>query len=204
MSWTELEPIIRTVPRAKASIQVTKAGTKLTISFSETFYGEVGKPVRADVLGGAGENAGKVLLRFGAKGKFTITELGKGGARLAASIFAGIPTTAREGDACIVETHSKSEAVIALPLAAWQAQTLVPEVPSSHAAAAKPAPSPAPSNGTFDVEVYLKKKGHKITRLSSALFVVDGVREPIARILTAVNGYRAKEGLRALLVGEIE
>lgn len=202
MSWAELQPIIRSAPRAKASISVTKAGAKLSLTLSETFFKELGEPKTADVFAGSGETAGRVLLRFGPKKKFAVTVFGKGGARIQMPIFPGIPDGARSGEACVIESTSRDETVIALPLASWAAQVKqAPIVPRKEPVPDPPAPSP---NGKFDAEAYLKKKGHKITRLSSALFMIDGAREPIAKVLAFVNSYRQREQLRPLAVGEIE
>lgn len=215
MSWTPLDPIVRTVPNAKASITVTSLGPKLTISFSEPFFREVGAPLKCDVQGGAGENAGKVRLAFSKTGKFTIVEFGKGGARVAAPVFSGIPDGAREAEPCRIDAHDKTQAIIALPLAAWQAQL---NRPAPVAAVPPKQTAPAAANGSsaqhsgpasklikrLNIKNYLEGRGHSVARRNDGQFVIDGQVVSRAKAVAIANEHRSKASLPMLGLEEVE
>lgn len=53
------------------------------------------------------------------------------------------------------------------------------------------ASAPAPQNGApIDLEAYLTKKGHKVMRLSSTLFSIDGKRTSLEQALRTANAHR--------------
>jgi len=200
MSWTELNPIVRTAPRVRASVQVTKQGAKLTLTLSDTFLKEVGEPGKCDVQAGSGENAGKLRISFNKAGKFTIIELKHCG-RLTVPAFDGIPESEREPEACKVEASSKADAIISLPIAAWEKQ-------SGYQQPAKPverkpdAPQPSQNghdaNGSkkkLDICAYLQGKGHKAAKRSDGAYSIDGNATSKARAVLIINEYRARAQL---------
>ena len=192
MSWTVLEPIIRTVPAVRARIRVIRSGAFLNLSFSDGFYKDLGRPKAADLLAGDGELLGKLLLKPNPKGKFPMSEYVKGGAHVVLPLFRGLPDTERNAEACLVEKVAEGW-IIAMPVLKWQEQ------------AKQPRPAPAPENGKalFEIDLYLKKKGHRVTRLSSVLFMIDGERSTLSRALAIANGHRKKEELPLLAEGDV-
>jgi hypothetical protein len=136
MSWTSLEPIAKVVPRVKASIGMTKGGSfRLYLIFSMVFIGELKKPAlvvgqagkltdtdleHAEILGGHGENRGKILVRFTPDGKFVPTLFPKGGLRYTCPLFEGVPNDREfDGTQCDFARTKPNELVIVLPLDQW-------------------------------------------------------------------------------------
>lgn len=203
--WADMEPVVRIVPRAKASISILKGGiAKVTLSFSETFYKEIGEPKVCDVQGGTGENAGKVRLVFRKEGKFSINELGKGGARVTLPLPEGAPNRDRDSEACEVISKSKADAIIALPLKAWTDQ-VAPKmvgaiIPKANGNGAAPGVT---ATQKFNVVEYLIGKGMKVTRDGDG-YRVGREFESKASIVTIANRYRRAEGLPTLGVADAE
>lgn len=205
MSWTELQPIVRTSPRVKAWIRIVSAGAQLGLTLSETYHKELGKPKTCDVSAGAGDNAGKLRIVFGKTGRFPITEM-KHMARIILPPFAGLPDGARESEPCTIEAQASTQVaavIVTLPIAAWERQVAKP---AAVATPTKPAAAPSTNGhaGKVDLEAYLKKKGKKVTRLSSSQFVIDGERQTIGQALIMANDYRKRESLRPLTLEECQ
>jgi hypothetical protein len=208
MSWTELEPIAKTVPRVKASISVLADGrVKLGMSFSDSFFRD---------LVGSGEMAGKVLLRKNAAGKFEVRPLEKGGARIMdVPAAAPLPQFDCETERCEVETCNEAQAIVVLPLETWGKAPASSDTahksatPSGNGvtrpASAAPSPPPSPISGgkKIDAVAYLTGKGLKVSRRGDA-FVIAGQVESRASTLTIINRYRRAAELPLIGLAEFE
>lgn len=205
MSWTEVAPIVTIIPNAKASIRVlTKRGPKLTITFSEPFFREMGAPKRANVLIGHTDTQGKVLIRIDNEaGKFEVREYEKGGGKITdmpLPIWA--PDGHRESEACTTEKTPEGW-IISLPLSAWQVDVAKPKPVAQHPIPVL-APLKAVGSAPLNAEKYLRSRGWKCTKLSSASFTLDGERVTINEILKQVNQERIEQKLPTLMLEGIE
>lgn len=196
MSWgAPLPPFVKIVPRMRASISVTKAGTKIHLTASDTFYREMGEPVQVNVLPGVGENAGKVMIVPAEDGALSFVPFDRGGARVMIPVIEGVPADYEfEAIACEVGPvdPANHSVVVTLPVQAWREGVASVEVPAT------PAPPPAarsePSK-PFDIETYLRKKGHTVTRMSSTLFLIDGKRTGLPQTIFQANVHRKAANL---------
>lgn len=205
MSWTELQPIVRTAPRVKAWIRITSAGAQLGITLSDSFHKELGKPKVCDVSAGSGENAGMLRVVFGKTGRFQVVEM-KHMARITLPPFEGLPDGARESEACAIQNTASAQGsalIVSLPLDAWAKQVAKP-------AAAEPPKQPAQAakvngNGSrrLDMADYLSRKGLRTTRTGTG-WVVDGEKHTFAQVLALVNSKRRIESLPALNGEQVE
>lgn len=198
MSWgAPLPPFVKIVPRMRASISVTKAGTKIHLVASDTFYREMGGPVLVNVLPGVGENLGKVMIVPAEDGALSFVPFERDGARVMIPVIEGVPADYEfEPIACEVGPvdPTNHSVVVTLPVQAWRegvASVQEPETPPD-----PPAPAKSVANGKpFDIETYLRKKGHTVTRMSSTLFLIDGKRTGLPQTIFQANVHRKAANL---------
>lgn len=198
MSWIDVEPIVRTVPNAKASLIINADGiARINISFSDPFYRSMGEPTKCHVQAGTGDKLGMVRIVPG-KGKFEINALGKGGGRMQIRAPDGIAPRVRESETCpSVDKDGADAYVITLPIAAWASQVAAPSadrpLPRKDPSAAPQRPA---STDPIDAVAYLTSKGLKITRLATpGKFTVAGQQQTKADVLTQINRYRRNSEL---------
>jgi len=211
MQWNDLEPIVKVVPRVQASVYVNKDGKpRLRITLAESFLNDIGHAEHCNIQIGADGDKIKLRMVFAKDGKFGIVNLGRGGARIASvPSQPPCPDGAREMEPCTVVSSSKTEAIVELPIGAWEKQLNRPLPPKS--APAKDAPKvggkanggPArdPLNLIDPVE-YLSKKGMRISKVGKT-YMVDGSTETPFGVLTIVNRYRRASGLPDVTIDDI-
>lgn len=210
MSWTELEPFVRSGARCRASTTKLKSGQwKITLFFSAAFFREMKEPKTLDVLAGSGANLGKLLMRPGKNGKFAVTALMRGSARLGAvPYFHGIPEKEFDTTPCTVEALGDGTFVVGLPLAQWAASAGARPAAAPPAATAI-APAPKPTNGAGPAEKlkaldYLLSKGHEANRARGGGIIIDGENRTAMDTLTIINGHRRRADLPLLKLGDVE
>lgn len=207
MEWENLEPIVKVVPRAQASVYVNKDGKpRIRVFFSETMLAECGHPESANVQFGVRD--GKALLRciWEPTGKFNVGDLGRGGARIQnIPSKAPAPDGAREAEPCEIESKGKAEAILLLPLEAWAKQLDGPKpsnvAPIKVAANVPKVEVPTPK---LDSAAYLKTKGLRCSKMAGNWWMLEGEKVPGIDVLFRVNGFRRAAGLPSLTVDQIE
>lgn len=109
MEWDEVQPIVKIVPWARASISVTKdEKVRLHISLSELLLKECGTPKAANVQVGVKDGVAMVRMVWADDGKFPLKELDLGGARVRdIPVKPPIPDGAREVEACVMQKKDK-------------------------------------------------------------------------------------------------
>lgn len=206
MEWEDLDPIVKTVPWAKAHITVNKDATpRLNLSLSEAMLNDIGHPKKANVQFGVRNGVCMVRLTFGPTGKFNVHDLSKGGARIhGIPVKAPAPDGCREAEPCEIETKTKTEAIIILPIEAWEKQLNQPlPPPPPKPAAPRPAPQ-APQARAIDAVAYLRAKGVKISKMAGDWWMMDGNKVPRMEVLARVNEHRRHADLAPLGIDNIE
>lgn len=197
MSWgAPLPPFVKIVPRMRASISITKAGTKIHLVASDCFYREMGEPALVNVLPGVGANAGKVMIVPAEDGVLSFVPFERGGARVMIPVIEGVPADYEfEAIACEVGPvdPANHSVVVTLPVQAWRDGVASVDQPT--AAPAAPAADKSEPRKPFDIETYLRKKGHTVTRMSSTLFLIDGKRTGLPQTIFQANVHRKQAGL---------
>lgn len=190
--WEDVEPVVKVVPWAQASVYVNKDGKpRIRVFFSEAFLNACGHPKSAKVQFGIDGDKALLRLTWCDGGPFKVGDLGRGGARIQnVPSKAPAPDGARDSEACEVTHKDKASAIMALPLEAWAAQLAQPAI-----ARAKPvAPAAPPQSKTvltekIDAVDYLVKKGLRCKKSGDG-YLVDGSMESKAGVLTIINRYR--------------
>lgn len=207
MSWTALQPIIRTTGRAMvtaAMVSMRNASPKLTVILAGTLFEELGEPQHAHVMVGADDHAGQLQITFSPDGPFKVSRFARGGGRIWIPPFDGLPTVPTESLPCRIVERGAGLLIVELPIGGWaeaRAQRLAPKPKA--AAAAAPAPKAEPADKRLDAIEYLLSKGHKCSRLAGGRFGLDGDTVHAPQILEAVNRHRKRADLPALTLADI-
>lgn len=211
MEWDDLDPVVKTVPWAKATISVNADGRpRMSLTFSEPFLKDCGHPKKANVQTGVKDGKAMVRLVWAPDGKFDVREMEKGGGRIhSITVKDPIPDGARDLEPCELVSKSKEEAIFILPLEAWEKQLNQP--------APRPAPSKAPeppkavaqhvqkaTTSKINAAEYLKAKGVRCAKLAGDWWMLDNEKVPRLDVLARVNELRRKADLPALGIDNIE
>jgi len=215
MSWEELSPIVKTTPRCKALINIIKGDiAQLKLSFSETFFVELGEPKTLDAFAGTGDNLGRVMLKKNPKGKFELRGYDKGGAGIVMPLPAGIERLERESTPCEVETAlpdgSKlmpDQVIIVLPVKIWdELDGKVARQAARNSASAAPvlkvAGAAIPKTAKLDVVNYFRTKNQTCERLQGDAFRLNGERETRKGMMVIINNHRRRADLEP--IGEFD
>lgn len=216
--WEDMEPLVKVVPRVMASVYINKdRKVRLRVTLSETIRNLTKRAERCNVQF-AGNMQGEARLRiiFDKDGKFTVKDLGLGGARIShIPAKAPIPEGNFESLPCEVETENEKELIVKLPVEGWkksvsherQAPGRKPE-----ATQALPMPpqllealAPVPFKmGKVNLGEYLEAKKHKIVRSKDNITLwVDGERKTLSDALVIANGYRERAELPKLRLDDV-
>lgn len=208
MSWgAPLPPFVKIVPRLRASISITKQGTKIHLTASDTFYRELGAPAQVNVLPGVGANVGKVMIVPAADGTIPMQPFERGGGRIVIPIIDVVPADYEfEAIACEVGPVDPNDrsVVVTLPVQAWR------EAIAGLEAETPPSPPPTKRDEPdtshlkpFDLEGYLRKKGHNVMRLTSPLYQIDGKRTGLPQAISQANAHRRAANLPEIVEGDL-
>ncbi len=213
MEWVELEPIVKVVPRVQAATYVNKDGKpRIRLTLSEGFLNDIKRAKLVNIQVGSQDGVAKLRMVFGKDGKFSISPLGRGGSRISSIPSVALcPDGAREVEPCEVESVSTAEAIIVLPLAAWQKQLAPAVLPKAVAAEqasraaqeTRRAPDVPITSGKFDAVAYLNHKGIKITRDKDGAYREGSATRTKTDILTTVNRYRRIASLPLLDLADL-
>jgi hypothetical protein len=207
MSWETLAPIAKRVGASLVSVvcRKNKAGAlSVQFNFSAFIEDDFGKPKRASVEVGTGDDVGKVRFQFGDEGGFDAKSFGKGGFRLILPPIAGAPDRdwGREDCSVIEQDTGGGSLVVGLPLAAW-GRSAAPRLNGGVNPAPPPPPgAPAPIRPMDAVE-YLTSKGHKVTKLAEGRWSLDGDTVVKGAVVKAINKHRGKAGLDPLNIESV-
>lgn len=229
MSWTELNPIAKITPRAKAYISVTREGVKLHVSFSETLMKELNSPTSAHIDMGSDETFGQIRFRFADEGKFKLSLPEKGGARVMMPAGDGLPQNDTDSFPCEVMFKASGQLILRLPITEWRtpAAKTAAKVTEAHVQTPPPVrkdevvigpkvsgvleslPKHRPmaasnrNSDKLDPIDYLTKKGHRVSRASNGSFLIDGSMSPLLDVLRLVNQHRKESSLPPIVVTDL-
>lgn len=208
MSWTALQPIVRSTgqPMASARVTILASGeAKLWVCLTGMLHDELGGGEAVAVEAGSGEFAGQVRLTFREGAPFKLATFLKGGRRVALPSFEGVPGRAVNTQPCKLVSKGKGELILALPLEAWAA-----ELEERDRRPPPPAPPPPPraaaspdGGGRLDMAEYLRGKGHKVSALAGERFSVDGETYTREAMLIRVNVVRKRASLPPLTLQQV-
>lgn len=209
MEWDDLEPVVKTVPWAKASITVNADGKpRMQLTFSEPFLQDCGHPKKANVQTGVKDGKALVRLVWAPDGKFEIKEMEKGGGRIhAIPVKEPIPDGARDLEPCELVSKGKDEAIFVLPLEAWEKQLNQPAPqPVRKAEPPKSIAQDVPKAHASKINAaeYLKAKGVRCAKLAGDWWMLDNEKVPRLDVLARVNELRRRADLPALGIDNIE
>lgn len=186
MSWGEpLQPIGKVVPRVGAILKISNKGPRIWLSFSGSFYKDIGEPRSVDALPGIGENVGKVRLVLNAAkgtGKFPMSVYAKGGgARVILPAIPGIPEGYEFGlTTCqwMLDNVSNPDKLdVTLPLGEWNeaiAKLKAEREPPKKEVVANGAEPEEPVD-MMDAKRFLTSNGHHVSTRRGSLVVDEKV-----------------------------
>lgn len=213
MSWEALKPVARTSGRSMVTARLTALkGDRVTLALflSDFIVQAMGECPAVLVDIGAGEEAGRMRLRFAGDGDFAVKRSAKAWrVTLPGEAFG---SRSSETLACtVVDQDAVTRTlVIQLPVDDWARTPAPPPVKAGPSAVdgggrtqGGATLTPSPSNPLNAAE-YLRAKGHKVDVLAGNRLQVDG--DPLApgAVLSLINKHRDKAGLMPLSRAEIE
>lgn len=205
MEWEDVDPIVKVVPRVQAATYVNKDGkVRIRMFFSDTMLKECGEPKKANIQTGVDGDKLMIRLTWIASGKFSVSDLGRGGARiLNIPCKAPGPDGARESEPCEVTHKDKASAIVILPLDAWKKQ-LDTNTPARQPARQVAASVPLASKNIVEAVPYLRAKGVRIAKMSGDWWQIDGAKASRLDVLARINEHRRHADLKPLSVDQIE
>lgn len=208
MAWEAIPVFTRKTgsPLVSAQLRKNKVGqVTVNVFVSPFIIDALGAPEKVSAQFGRAEHAGLLRIGAGSDALHSLKAIGRAGRRICLPTFDGLPSGTTDSFPCTVVEQSPEALVIRLPVAEWEvsiskrAASVVPkrEVPT-------PAPvPPSESAVTVDMVEFLRPKGVKVSKLGGGRYSVDGETFGAEHVLSMVNAYRKRAGLKLLTASEV-